>query len=144
MLEHNLHNMLSYNDIDITAAVRLIGSFVYIMGSLRAPRAALGQPKSSQELQEQPLAGQEPPRGHFPNLIEKPYESHETSLKKSKKHCARATSDQLLTIYAPKTLKNELKAGSSGSPGSCGSGAKSRGSEPPHHAPGVRMTGRFN
>ena len=50
---------------NITAAVRLIGSFVYIIEPLRAPRAALGQPKSSQELQEQPLASQEPPRGQF-------------------------------------------------------------------------------
>ena len=35
--------------------MRLIGSFVYILEPLRAPRAALGQPKSSQELQEQAL-----------------------------------------------------------------------------------------
>ena len=47
------------------AAVRLIGSFVYIIEPLRAPRAAFGQPKSFQKLQEQPSVSQEPPRGKF-------------------------------------------------------------------------------
>ena len=89
--------------------MRLIGSFVYIIEPLSAPRAAVGQPKGSQELQEQPLASQEAPKGQFPNLIEKPYKSHETSLKKSKKHRARAQSGSQVPRIAVKSSFLELE-----------------------------------
>ena len=105
-------------EFHIAAALRLIKILFCKAEPLRAPRAALGQPKSSQELPEQPLACQGPPRGHFPNLIEKPYESCETSLKKSKKHRARAPPDQFLLLFVPKTLQNVRASGSTGSRGS--------------------------
>ena len=70
---------------NITAAVRLIGSFVYIIEPLRAPRAAVGQPKSSQELQEQPLASQEPPRGQFSKFDRKTIQTAADIPKKLKK-----------------------------------------------------------
>ena len=63
--------------------------------------------------------------GPYPKTSPKPIVSCETSLKKSKKHCARALSDQLLIIYAPKTIKNALISLSRGSSGSGVSSFKS-------------------
>ena len=97
--------------INITAAVRLIGSFAYIIEPLRAPRAALGQPRQRdpKSSRTSPWPAKSRPEANFPNLIEKPYESHETSLKKSKKHCARAQSGSQVPRIAVKSSFLELE-----------------------------------
>ena len=75
--------------LNITAAVRLIGSVVYIFEPLRAPRAFPEQRLASQRAprssKSTPWCAKGCPEAIFPNSIEKPYESHETSLKKVKK-----------------------------------------------------------
>ena len=89
------HVPLLLTCLNITAAMRLIGSFVYIIEPLRAPRAALGQPKSSQELQDQPMASQEPPRGKFSKCDRKTIQTAADIPKKLKKNIAREHSPAL-------------------------------------------------
>ncbi len=97
----------------LRAAARVIGSFVYVIELRRAPRAALDQPKSSQEFQSAAPGNQEPPIGNVPDFIEKPYESYETSTKSRQKHRARATPDQFLLLFTSKTVQREFRFGSS-------------------------------
>ena len=104
----------------------------------------MDHPKSSQELQEQPLAGQEPPRGNFPNLIEKPYESHETSLKKSKKHCARAQSGSQVPRIAVRSSFLEFVLRSAGSAGSYRIGPRTAARTPPSTRTGGQDDGSYN
>ena len=81
------------------------------LGSQRAPKSS----KSS------PWAAKSRPEANFPNLIEKPYESHETSLKMSKKHCARAQSGSQVPRIAVRSSFLEFVLSSSGS---CGIGPR--------------------
>ena len=75
------------------------------MASQRAPKSS----KSSS------WPAKDRPEANFPNLIEKLYESHETSLKKSKKHRARVQSGSQVPRIAVKSSFLEFVLSSCGS-----------------------------
>ena len=93
-------------------------------------------PKSSR-----PWRAKSRPEANFPNLIEKPYESHETSLKKSKKHCARAQSGSQVPRIAVKSSFLEFVLRSAGS---CGIGPRTAARTLPSTRAGGQDDGSLN